>query len=336
MESKNITNLTSAEIGALWTTYMNDSLVMNVVRYFLQNVEDTDIKANLEYASGITQQHIKQISKIFMVERYPVPKGFNEEDVNINAPPLYSEHFYLFYLRNIARLTLDSYGIALTLMSRQDIIDFFTDALYTSIELARKAVNTIKAKGLLIAPPIITIPGEIDFVKKNSFLTGFLGEHRRLTAIEITLLYANIQSNIIGKAMLKGFSQVAQSVQISEFMNKGAYIAQKHIETFSNKLEVEDIPALTTSETYVTDSILPPFSDKMMQSHANTLIAIGFDNYATSLATSMRHDLQADYLRVMGEVAKYGMDSINIMIEKGWMEQPPQAINPESEKGVLM
>lgn len=332
MDSNSNLKLTSTEIGALWTTYMNDSLVTDVLRYFLEKVKDSEIKPNIEYALSITQGHIQRISDIFNKEGYPIPQGFTEEDVNINAPTLYTDNFYLFYLRNIARLNLDAYGIALTLMSRQDTIDFFTDGIFTATELTRRVINTIITKGLLIAPPNIIIPDKIDFIKKNSFLTGFLGEHRRLTALEISLLYANIQLNVIGSAMLTGFSQVAESSKISEFMTQGVYIAKKHIEAFSNKLEVEDIPAITTSETYVTDSKQAPFSDKLMQAHVNNLISIGFDNYSTALVTSMRHDLQADYLRLMTEIAKFGMESISIMIEKGWLEQPPQAIKFEPQR----
>jgi len=45
-----------------------------------------------------------------------------------------------------------------------------------------------------------------------------------------------------------------------------------------------------------------------------------------------RRDLTADYARMINEVALIAEDgiSINLLIEKGWMEQPPSANDHES------
>jgi len=66
-----------------------------------------------------------------------------------------------------------------------------------------------------------------------------------------------------------------------------------------------------------------------MMFYTNLMIAAGLNNYGTAIAMCMRHDLQADFLRLAAEVAKYGADGINMMIENNWMEQPPQAVTHE-------
>jgi len=129
MESKTDIKLTSAEIGALWTTYMNKSLTACVLKYFIVKVKDKDIKSDLEFAISTAQNHLKSISEIFNIEDYPIPHGFTDEDVNLNAPPLFDDNYYLFYLRSIAMLDLSAYGIALPLMARQDMIDFLRSIL---------------------------------------------------------------------------------------------------------------------------------------------------------------------------------------------------------------
>jgi hypothetical protein len=35
--------------------------------------------------------------------------------------------------------------------------------------------------------------------------------------------------------------------------------------------------------------------------------------------------LAADYIRLTAEIAAFAEDGLNIMIDNGWLEQPPQA-----------
>ncbi|MDY0395572.1 DUF3231 family protein [Virgibacillus halophilus] len=56
-----------------------------------------------------------------------------------------------------------------------------------------------------------------------------------------------------------------------------------------------------------------------------TLIASGLGQYGAAMAASPRHDLGVHYTRLMAELANYSNDGAKIMIENGWMEQPPIA-----------
>jgi len=78
-----------------------------------------------------------------------------------------------------------------------------------------------------------------------------------------------------------------------------------------------------TSE--VTDSTVAPFSDRLMMNFITTLIASGIGQYGYSLTSSPRHDLSVQYTRLIAKIGKYSNDGANILIEKGWMEQPPMA-----------
>jgi hypothetical protein len=51
----------------------------------------------------------------------------------------------------------------------------------------------------------------------------------------------------------------------------------------------------------------------------------GIAHYGRSFSLSPRRDLGAIYVRLSAEIALFSEDGANIMIENGWMEQPPQA-----------
>ncbi|WP_429310984.1 DUF3231 family protein [Paenibacillus mucilaginosus] len=92
----------------------------------------------------------------------------------------------------------------------------------------------------------------------------------------------------------------------------------------------DDLPAPLPSQFHITKSTVPPFSDKLMLFHVSNLSSAKVRNWVDSLAVSPRHDLGADYERVLMETMKFADDGAKLLIEQGWMEQPPQA--PEHEK----
>jgi len=138
MQAKTDIQLTSAEIGTLWTTYMNDSMAVCALKYFLEKEKDTDIRPVIEYALGVSQKHIRDITGFFNKEDYPIPHGFTDDDLDVSSATLYMDVFYLVYLRYMWTFGLNTYGIALPIMARQDIIDFFLQCLNESIELNRR------------------------------------------------------------------------------------------------------------------------------------------------------------------------------------------------------
>lgn len=54
------------------------------------------------------------------------------------------------------------------------------------------------------------------------------------------------------------------------------------------------------------------------------LSAIGIAAYGAGVATSVRRDIASMYLGFMSKTGTYSEDGIELMIERGWMEQPPQ------------
>ncbi|MEW9674524.1 DUF3231 family protein, partial [Ammoniphilus sp. 3BR4] len=318
MKTEHNIRLTSSEMGFLWTQYISDSMAVCVFKHFLEKVEDTQIQPVIEFALSLSENHVKRITQIFIDEDIPIPKGFSDEDVNVSAPRLYSDTFVLNYIRQMSRVGMATSSLALSHAARSDFTDFYTQCLSSTAELNNRSGSVLLSKGLFIRPPFIPKPEKVDFVEKQNFLTGWFGERRPLNAIEITHIFINSQTNALGKGLIIGFSQVAQSKQVREFFVRGREIATKHIEIFRSILTEDNIPSPTTWDSDITTSTIPPFSDKLMMFHINGIIASGIGNYGVAMAASMRRDLSTHYSRLTVEVGQYAEDGVNIMIDNGW------------------
>jgi spore coat protein CotF len=141
--------LTSAEIGKLWITYMGNSMSKCVLSYFLQHMEDDEIKNIYEKALNLTDEFIQKIRKIYIQEHHPIPIGFTEEDVNLDAPRLFMDEFYLHYLKYVAKAGMSIYSIAISLMVRPDTRTFFTNALNSTINLMNEINELLMKKGFV-------------------------------------------------------------------------------------------------------------------------------------------------------------------------------------------
>jgi hypothetical protein len=98
-ERKNYTmdlnRLTSAEITNFWVHYIRETMAVCVSKYALKCVKDPDIIATFEYALKLSNNHIKSLKNFFKQEKFPIPNGFTNEDVNLNSPPLFTEKFWI-------------------------------------------------------------------------------------------------------------------------------------------------------------------------------------------------------------------------------------------------
>lgn len=320
--------LTSAEIASLWSNYMSDTSAICTIETFLSHVDDTEIRSVLQFAMQLSQAHVQKLQSIFTEEQHPIPDGFSvNTDVYREAPRLFTDDFYLFYIQNIGKMSMEFYTMSLSNCARLDICEYFTQCLNESVKLFNKATETMLTKGNFIRAPFILPSKVVEYVKKQSYLAGWFGHQRPLNAIEMSQIYFNLIQNQLGRTLLMGFSQVAKSQQVRNYMVRGRDIADKHVEIFSSLLSKEFLPTASAWDTMPTESTVTPFSDKLMMYHSQTLNSIGIAHYGKSLALSPRRDLGANYVRLTAEILQYAEDGTNIMIENQWLEQPPQAID---------
>lgn len=320
-------NLTSAEIGKLWAVYVGNTMVICILKYYQNHVEDEEIKSVVDHALSLSEQFTNSIKEIFILENFPVPVGFTENDVNVAAPRLFEDEFYLHYLRYTSKAGMYIYTIATWLMRREDTREFFTHALQETTELMRELNCLMLKKNILPASPPIPIPERVHFVEMQNYLNGYFGNVRPLHALEIAHLYDVLENDIASKGLILGFGQVAKDTEIRKFFIQGKEINQKHIELFSQKLHKEDLPSPSLIDHLVTTSTSSPFSDKLMLYHKIDMFSVKISAYASAITVNGRHDLGVMYSRAMLDVGLYAQNGAEKMIDRGWMEQIPEAVN---------
>ncbi|GAM13497.1 DUF3231 family protein [Mesobacillus selenatarsenatis] len=331
MESThNSIKMTAAEISYLWTTYLSDTMSICVLQYFLQQIDDSDIKVLVQQALDLSFQHVEGIKEIYAQEGIAVPQGFTDQDVNLKAERLFSDIFYLKYIKNMAGGGLSGYSRMLPNIYRKDIKRFYSKALTSSMELEQEATLLLLEKGLATRPPFIPYPDKVEFIKKQSFFLEGLGRRGALSGKEVTHLHFNIETNQLGAAISTGFSQTAQNKQARNYFIRGKEIALKHIKVFRDYLEKHSLPAHAGIEQEVSESTQSVFSDKLMMFHFSVMIYAGIGNYGVAISESQRSDLVIDYSRLNAEILKYSEDGINIMVANEWLEQPPLSVDRQN------
>ncbi|TVY07133.1 DUF3231 family protein [Paenibacillus cremeus] len=322
--------LSSAEMASLWSNCVFISIVHHMLQYFLSNIEDQEIKSYVEYTHSLSGKHLHRFQSAFKEENIPAPRGINSDDIFPGGHRLYSDTFYVNYIAGMAKFALITYAVSSAEASRTDIQQMYNEIVNDLQIINQKSTQFMLSKGIYIHSPYVPAPKEADVVKKQSFLAGFFGNKRPLTVFEINQLFNNIQSNANGKALMMGFSQVTQNKGLREYFIRGKELSNKYVSELSDALNKEDVAIPPTFDGEVTDCTEPPFSERLMLFHVALLGSSGLGNYGISLAACTRRDLAAMFGRIMLEAKTYIEDGWNLMIEEGWMEQPPLAADREA------
>jgi hypothetical protein len=320
--------LTSAEMGKLWAIYMGNSMANCILSYYLLHVEDDEIKTLLENAQKLTTEFMKTIKDIFEKENFPIPNGFGEQDVNLGAPRLFKDEFYVHYLKYAAKAGLSIYSVGIPLIYRKDVNEFFRYCMESTIDLIDQIKEILMNKGLISKPPFIPVPNKVEFVHQD-FLNGFFKPIRPLHALEITHFYDNIENNVTSKALILAFAQVAKDEKIRKLFEKGRDMTHTNIERYMQKLHDENLPAPSFLDDLVTTSTFSPFSDKIMLYHKMDMFTMKMRAFGNSVAVNGRHDVGLVYTKSFMKIGRFVEEAAKIMIEKGWMEEPPKAAERE-------
>jgi hypothetical protein len=183
-------------------------------------------------------------------------------------------------------------------------------------------------KGLLPRAPYVTIEKSIEFVKANNYLDGakLFSKKRPLNAVEIAHIYHGIESNVTGMQMIFGFAQVAKEKEAKKYFNKGGELAKSIIKDMSEVLLQNNIHVPATAGGNITDSRVPPFSDKIMMYCISLFCSFSLGGNSIGTAFSLRNDLPLKFAAYMKDIFEYAHEGAKLMIQNGWMEEPPQTI----------
>ncbi|MFC2949092.1 DUF3231 family protein [Virgibacillus sediminis] len=330
MIEKNI-KLTSAEIGCLWTAYMNNSMSEKMLKFILQHIEDEEIKMIVRNSYEIAFNHRKQLRYLFEQEDYALPRAFTEEDVNMEAPWLFSDIFCLNYVNHMAKVAMVTYGGFIGMCTRRDIRQYFSAGMQETVQLYNRSTETALEKGVEARHPYIEVPKASEYIDSKKYYSGLnpFSENRPLNSIEISHLYLNVITNVMGGKLAIAFAQTSPTKEVQDFMLRAKEISQKHAKIFSTTLLEDDIQTPQSPDMAVSNSTTKTFSDKLLMFHMSLMTTAGIGNYATAAAASQRTDLMVNYERLSLEAARLAKSGADLMILNNWMEQPPGVENRE-------
>ena len=327
-------DLSAAEIGHLFITYISNTMTKCVLTYFIQTTKDVDIKSAAEASLKKENDIIDKIKDIYKTVNHPVPHGFTDEDVNLKASKLFSDSFVLNYLRFNQQYSLINYTTALVNSARGDVRAFFSYCVDTTRELFNKTQDILLSKGLFIRPPAIPIPDQIGYVHKQSYLSGFFGDKRPINAVEIASIYPVIETNLLGNTISLAFAQVVKDEVIKKQCLRGSAIAKSHIETFSKLLEKDYLNAPTSWNISISSSTESTFSDRLIAFHMSSLSAYGLGRYGLGVSQCTRKDLVLSFTQAGVDIAQYAKDWMDIMLDNNWLERIPEAVDRKELIGV--
>lgn len=320
-----IVKLTSAEISSLWTANINISVVICLMTHFIETCTDPEVLQLLEETKELAQKHKYQIEQLFSKEKIVVPEAFRtEKHVIPKASKLFSDIFYIQSVLQISKFGVASHTMGLTMAAREDVRQLFKNLLDDVSQLYNHVVNRMQEKGIYVRLPFMNYPNEIDYISKESFMTGWFGRRRALLGIEVTHLMINSIQNHMGMQLCTGFSQVTTDKELREYFLRGKNLC-KHIESsIQDVLEESEVPSAISWDQSVTNSTSAPFSDQLMLFIIGILSNLGISAYGAGLSTTMRRDINAMYANFITKTAAFSEDGLQLMIERKWQEQPPQ------------
>lgn len=322
--------LTSAEISNLWSTYVNDSLTICLMTHFKETVQNAEINPLIDQTIQTAKEHMNKIKSLFIEEKIVLPMGFPvEKHVLANSPKLFSDLFYLEYMRHISKVGIGSHSTAIPLSAREDVRTICSGFLNDAVKLNDNIMTFMQETGVFIRTPNMQYPEEVKFPQDQSFLRGYFGRRRPLLALEVTHLSTTSLHNVLGQSTCLGFAQVTQDEELRQYFIRGKRISEDIIGHVHDVLLDSDVPAPMTWDADLTNSTTAPFSDQLMLFIIGTLSNVGISLYGTAMSTSMRHDVGALYANFIRKAAPYGEDGLNLQIERGWLEQPPQFTDHE-------
>ena len=326
--------LSSWEMSQLWVNYQGNSSMKCILQYFVASAQDPEIKAVLSDALNTILPQLDTISNLFNSVGFPIPYGFTDEDVEPNTKRLYSDSLMLAYLRTINKFGLMNLAHALPLASRPDVRDYMNSALVQAQNLLNKTEDLIAKKGLAVKAPYTPVPHRVNFVTNKNYLGGLLRKRRPMNVLECTHVFERLETKIAERAILLGLSQVVKDDKIKAYLVQGDKVFGKEIDKWTTILKGGDLPAPILWRSDVTDSTESPFSDKLILSMTVSSILYSITANGFALGNCTRTDLISGFSRALIDLGVYGKEGLELLIEKGWLEEIPPVADREKIIGL--
>lgn len=323
--------MTASEMGNIWAGYMVDHMAACFLGLFQNWAADPVVKEVIGKAQNLGFSQLEKRRKLMEQEGIPYPRGFSmNADTHAEAPPLFSEKVTLHYLLVASRLGLGFYANVLGRTVREDIRSFVQETLTATGQLYSSVLQVMLEKGLYLRPPVLSLQEEPEFIRKSSFLNGFFGDKRPLSAMEAGGLYSNIELTWLLAALNTAFAQVSQDDAIKAQFISAKELAEEHTQAMGRLLQEDELHAPVSYVSEIGTSTAPTFSDRLMLCHAAGLIGSLIEAYGFALSHSTRKDVAVVYIKQIGEAGLLAERLSKALISREWLEKPPGALERQA------
>jgi Protein of unknown function (DUF3231) len=318
--------ISSSEVGTLWLTYQEKTMILRILEYFIEKSDDQQAK---NIMGGLWQElsyYVTKIKKIFQEQGIAIPVGFNQEDVNLEAPRLYDNGFDIMFVRILKEISMGMYTLNMNMAYQDDVMEIYEGLTSTTQKIYKSSTLYLLEKGILTLPPKVTMPKSSEFIDSKSYLNGFnpFNDKRALNDLELGYLHHGIETNNIGMQLITGFAQCAEDKEVKQYFVKGKELAKKQLKVFGDILLESDVQFSATSGSTVTTSKVAPFSQKLMMFCIYLLNGFGIVGSSFGTIFSLRKDVSMKTALIAKDIYFYADEGVKIMIKNGWLEEPPQ------------
>ena len=318
--------ISASEVGTLWQTYQEKTLIMRILEYFIEKADDQQARNIL---GGLWQEldfYVKEMEVLFKEQGIVKPIGFTSEDVYLDAPKLFDNGFDIMFVRVLKQVSMGLYTLNMNMAYDNRVMTIYEGLTTVTQKIYKLATFYLLEKGILSQPPKVTMPKATEIIESKKYMKGMklFGDKRVLNNLEIGILNHNLESNIIGMQLITGFAQCAQNKEAKQYFLKGKELAKKQIKIMEEVLRESDLQPSVALGGTITTSTIPPFSDKLMMHCIYILNGFGLVGAGAGAFFTLRNDLSMKAIMVSKDIFFYAQEGIEIKIKNGWFEEPPQ------------
>lgn len=321
----NNTRLTSSEMTNLFTQFQQETMSICICKHVLATAKDVQVRSLYKLSLDLSEKHAKRLKEFFKKENCPVPDGLTDKDVNLNAPPLFTDSFWLDYLFAVIHFGLSGLSLSFSVSARRDIRDYYYQCNIEAMDLYNKIMDVLLSKGDYEPHPYFLTPKKVQYITNLNYTLDVLGKKRPLNTSEAGNIYFNLKMTCMAKGISLGFYQVTKNDEVRKYLEKALKTANKNYDIFSSLLRENNLYVPQLLDTEVTDSTVSPFSDKLMMLKSGFLVGAAISYYGTAIVASLRVDLVGHCEAAILRMFKLMPTWENIVVKNGWLEKLPEA-----------
>lgn len=114
--------ITSSELGTLWLTYQEKTMILRMLEYFIEKADDEKAKDIMTKLYEEIDLYVGKITEVLKKEGATLPVGYTAKDVNKEVPKLYDNGFDIMFVRLLKSISMALHSLNITMAYREDIV----------------------------------------------------------------------------------------------------------------------------------------------------------------------------------------------------------------------